>query len=68
MTHGGSTIERAEIAADLERARTEFHRLLGEVESSDAWTKPTRGTRWTNEQCCSTWCSATWSCNGCSSW
>ena len=50
MTNGGSTIDRAEIAAGLERARTEFHRLLGEAERNDAWTKPTRGTRWTNEQ------------------
>jgi hypothetical protein len=50
MTNGGSTIDRAEIAADLERARAAFHRLLGEAERSDAWTKPTRGTRWTNEQ------------------
>jgi hypothetical protein len=44
------TIDRTEIAADLERARVEFHRLLDEAERHDAWTKPTRGTRWTNEQ------------------
>jgi hypothetical protein len=50
MTHGSSTIDRAEIAADLERARAEFHRLLAEAERNDAWRKPTRGTRWTNEQ------------------
>jgi hypothetical protein len=50
MTNGGSTIDRAEIAADLERARAEFHRLVAEAERNDAWTKPTRGTRWTNEQ------------------
>jgi hypothetical protein len=50
MAHGGSTIDRSEIAADLERARVEFHRLLAEAERNEAWTKPTRGTRWTNEQ------------------
>jgi hypothetical protein len=50
MEADDSTIDRAEIAADLERARVEFHRLLAEAERNDAWTKPTRGTRWTNEQ------------------
>ncbi|HEX7427028.1 MAG TPA: DinB family protein [Mycobacterium sp.] len=50
MTADDSTIDRAEIAADLERARVEFHRLLVEAERHDAWTKPTCGTRWTNEQ------------------
>lgn len=51
MTPDGETpIDRAPIAADLERARVEFHRLLAEAEDQDAWTKPTRGTRWTNEQ------------------
>jgi hypothetical protein len=44
------TINRAAITADLERARVEFHRLLAEATRHDAWTKPTRGTRWTNEQ------------------
>jgi hypothetical protein len=44
------TIDRAAIAAELERARVEFHRLLAEAQRHDAWTKPTRGTRWTNEQ------------------
>lgn len=43
-------IDRAKIAADLERVRLEFHRLLADAERSDAWAKPTRGTRWTNEQ------------------
>jgi hypothetical protein len=43
-------IDRAAIAADLERARVEFHRLLAEATRHDTWTKPTRGTRWTNEQ------------------
>jgi len=50
MAADDSTIDRAEIAADLERARVDFHRLLAEAELKDAWAKPTRGTRWTNEQ------------------
>jgi hypothetical protein len=50
MANQDSTIDRAEIAADLERARVKFHRLLAESEREGAWTKPTRGTRWTNEQ------------------
>jgi hypothetical protein len=50
MAADDSTIDRAEIAADLERARVELHRLLAEAERSGAWTKPTRGTRWTNQQ------------------
>ena len=44
------TVDRAAIATDLERARAEFHQLLAEVNGEDAWDKPTRGTRWTNEQ------------------
>lgn len=46
----GKTIDRAAIATDLERARIEFHRILAEAERHDAWSKPTCGTRWTNEQ------------------
>jgi len=42
-------IDRADIAAELEHARIEFHRLLG-VAGPDDWNRPTRGTRWTNEQ------------------
>ena len=42
-------IDRAAMAADLERARLEFHRLLDSA-GPDDWGKPTRGTRWTNEQ------------------
>jgi hypothetical protein len=42
--------DNADVAADLERARMEFHRLLAEAERHDAWAKPTGGTRWTNEQ------------------
>ena len=42
-------IDRADIAADLEHARIEFHRLLGVAGTHD-WGRPTLGTRWTNEQ------------------
>ena len=42
-------VNRADIAADLERARIEFHRLLAAA-GPDDWGKPTLGTRWTNEQ------------------
>jgi hypothetical protein len=41
--------DRADLAADLEDARVEFHRLLG-VAGPDDWGSPTLGTRWTNEQ------------------
>ena len=50
MATGDSTVNRAALADDLERARGELHRLLADAERTDAWTKPTRGTRWTNEQ------------------
>lgn len=50
MAANGNTIDRAEIAADLERARIELHRLLTEAERHNALTRPTRGTGWTNEQ------------------
>jgi len=50
MTNGGSRIDRGEIAADLERARVHVHRLVADAERRNAWMKPTRGTRWTNEQ------------------
>ena len=43
-------IDRASIAADFERARVEFHRLLAAAEQERAWDKQTNGTRWTNEQ------------------
>lgn len=42
-------VNRADIAADLERARIEFHRLLAAAGPED-WGRPTFGTRWTNEQ------------------
>jgi hypothetical protein len=41
--------DRADLAADLEDARVEFHRLLG-VAGPDDWGRPTVATRWTNEQ------------------
>ena len=41
--------DRAGLSADMENARIEFHRLLG-VAGPDDWGRPTRGTRWTNEQ------------------
>jgi hypothetical protein len=41
--------DRSELSADLERARTDFRRLLAVVEA-DEWNKPTSGTRWNNEQ------------------
>lgn len=43
-------VDRVALAADLERARVEFHRLLADAEQAGVWTAPTRGTRWTNEQ------------------
>jgi hypothetical protein len=42
-------IDRAGIAADLERARIEFHRLIDMAEPTD-WVEPTIGTRWSNEE------------------
>jgi DinB family protein len=41
--------DRAALAADLERARTDFQHLLAAA-TDDDWNKPTSGTRWTNEQ------------------
>lgn len=42
-------MDRDAIPADLERARVAFHRLLAAA-GPDDWGRPTRGTRWTNEQ------------------
>ncbi|MGH3675730.1 MAG: DinB family protein [Mycobacterium sp.] len=50
MTPKDGAVDRTALATDLERARVEFHQLLAEAEGHDAWTKSTRGTRWTNEQ------------------
>jgi hypothetical protein len=43
-------VDRTAVATSLDRTRTEFHRLLAEADREDAWKRPTRGTRWTNEQ------------------
>src|SRR5215510_10816598 len=43
------TSNRTVLAADLERARTDFHHLLSIVAQGE-WKRPTTGTRWTNEQ------------------
>jgi hypothetical protein len=43
------TIDRAEIAAELEGARNDFLGLLSLV-GDDEWDKPTLGTRWSNEE------------------
>jgi hypothetical protein len=42
-------VDRVALASDLERARTDLHRLLTAVGDED-WIKPTSGPRWTNEQ------------------
>ncbi|MEU2253435.1 DinB family protein [Nocardia xishanensis] len=41
--------DRSILAADLERARADFHTLLG-VAGEDDWGKASAGTRWSNEQ------------------
>ena len=40
---------RPAIHAEMERARSEFHDLLGHASAADL-RRPTRGTRWTNQQ------------------
>ena len=45
----GRIADGASLASELERARGDFHKLLTTV-GDDEWTKPTEGTRWTNEQ------------------
>ncbi|MEU6586499.1 DinB family protein [Nocardia sp. NPDC046763] len=42
-------VERDALAADLERARVDFHRLLA-VTGEGEWAAPSSGTRWTNEE------------------
>lgn len=42
-------VDRDALAADLERARTEFHQLLNTT-GSDEWKALSNGTRWTNEE------------------
>ena len=43
-------VDRAALANELERARAQFHRLLASAHEHDTWSRPSRGTRWTNEQ------------------
>lgn len=38
-----------DVAADMERARADFHQLLNLV-GNDEWDEPTSGTSWNNEQ------------------
>ena len=45
----GRIADGASLASELERARGNFHNVLTIV-GDDEWTKPTEGTRWTNEQ------------------
>ena len=45
----GRMADRASLASELERARSDFHTLLTMVGDGE-WTQPTEGTRWTNEQ------------------
>jgi hypothetical protein len=42
-------IDRAAIAADLERVRSDFQHLI-EMADDDEWIKPTKGTRWNNKE------------------
>jgi Mycothiol maleylpyruvate isomerase N-terminal domain len=44
-----SSASRAAIAAEMDRARAEFHRLLAQASDAEL-AQPTNGTRWTNEQ------------------
>ncbi|WP_280241578.1 DinB family protein [Nocardia abscessus] len=41
--------DRSVLAADLERARADFHTLL-RMAGEDDWSKASAGTRWSNEQ------------------
>jgi DinB family protein len=43
------TTNRRDLAADLERARADFHYLLS-IAAESEWSKPTSDTRWSNEQ------------------
>lgn len=43
------TTDRVDLAADLERARADFHYLLSIADKSE-WSGSTSGTRWSNEQ------------------
>jgi hypothetical protein len=45
----GDPVTRAEIRAEMERVRATFRRLVDEASDEDMH-RPSRGTRWTNEQ------------------
>lgn len=45
----GQPVDRAAIAAELERARIDFQHLVETAEDDD-WVKPTVSTRWNNEE------------------
>ena len=45
----GSAVDRAEIAAELERTRLDLHALVEHAEPAD-FDRRSDGTRWTNEQ------------------
>jgi DinB superfamily len=45
----GDIVDRRGIAAELERARAELHRLVDGADASD-FDRLSNGTRWTNEQ------------------
>ena len=42
-------VDRAAVAADLERAGMDFQHLI-EMADDDEWIKPTNATRWNNEE------------------
>ena len=42
-------VDRAAVAADLERAGMDFQHLI-EMADNDDWIKPTKGTKWSNEE------------------
>lgn len=44
-----SAMSRADIPAEMDRARSEFHHLLAQASPADL-ARATDGTRWTNEQ------------------
>ncbi|MEV7177622.1 DinB family protein [Kitasatospora sp. NPDC093679] len=46
---GSGPLDRQVVHGELDRARAEFHRLLAAAGTDDL-ARPTRGTRWTNEQ------------------
>jgi hypothetical protein len=61
-------VDRAALAADLRRARIEFHQLLAEADRETAGGSRRAAPAGPMSSCCSTWCSVTWSCSGCLFW